>query len=250
MTETKHYLPVMEEKFQVRSFTVDIHYKLKLNYLTAFLQEAAWKHAKHLDFGYDYMQQKNVAWMLSKLRVEMNVYPKWGDEITIQTWPKGVDGICYVRDFLIKNESGENIGAATSNYLLFDLNSKRPKVPEPHSEVLTANKDKHALSIRLSKIITDCQEKSGTIIAKFGDIDLNNHVNSNKYVEWITNVLPESLFSNTTIKTFQINFLQEVHIHEEIVICFSENKTNKQYILEGINQTTGKACFQGLIGWE
>lgn len=240
----KQYLPVIDEKFSIPSFAVDLNGRLKLNYLTAFLQETAWKHANHLDFGYAYMKEKNVAWMLSKLMVKVDEFPKWNDEITIETWPKGMDGISYIRDFFVKNNTGKIIVEATSYWLLVDMASKRPRAPELHRDVLTMNKNKHGINVRLAKITANCDKKSETLKVKSGDIDLNNHVNSNKYVEWVTNILFDISISKN-INTFQINFLHEVYINEEIVICYSQDR--HQLIFEGINETSGTRCFHAVI---
>ena len=73
MMEKKQYLPVLHEKFSIRSYHADLNKRLKPHYLTAFLQEAAWMHANHLDLGYEFMQQERVAWMLARIYFEMGL---------------------------------------------------------------------------------------------------------------------------------------------------------------------------------
>ncbi len=248
MNKAKKYQHILEEKFEVRSFMVDRNSRLKLNYLTAIIQEAAWKHAEHLDFGIEYMQKNSVAWMLTRLRVHMNEYPVWRDELIIETWPKDIDGLCYVRDFYIKSNLGKILGAATSYWLLVDLTTKRPTLPDPHTHFLTQNKNRHGLDLRLVKIKADCKKLAGRVVAGFGDIDLNNHVNSNKYVEWITNILPEDHLGKGMVRTLQMNYVHEVLLGEEIFM-FTENRLEENaLIVEGKN--TQNLCFQALVGFD
>ena len=246
MQSGKHYLSLMQERFEVQAFTADMNSRLKLNYLTAFIQEAAWKHAQHLDFGSDYMHQNQVAWMLARLRLEMNEYPVWQDEIQIETWPKSIEGPCYVRDFYINDINGRRLGAATSYWLLVDTVNKRPKIPDPHTHFLM-QKDKHAINMRLAKMKADCNLQVAKITAGFGDIDLNNHVNSNKYVEWITNILPFDKLKNRQIGTFQINYIHELLYGEEIIFKTEEKEESGRIIIEGWK---GKnLCVQSFIKW-
>ncbi|NJK86538.1 MAG: hypothetical protein HC906_11785 [Bacteroidales bacterium] len=240
------YKPVLNDRVIIASFAVDRNSVLKLNYLTAFLQEAAWKHAQHLDLGYEYLQQNNFAWMLSRIKIHVEELPKWRDEIVIETWPKGVDGLSYTRDFIVSNE-GKQIIKATSYWLLVDLITKRPKIPELHTEILTVNQNRHAVNEKLTKIAKQQSVEIEKVTARNGDIDLNNHVNSNKYVEWIVNTIPDYSKRNRSPFTFQINYLQEVSIDETISLYAIEN--NFTIHCEGIHALTGKTCFQSFLQW-
>jgi medium-chain acyl-[acyl-carrier-protein] hydrolase len=247
MTENKQYLPILEEKFKVRSYHADLNKYLKPHYLTAFLQEAAWKHANHLDLGYEFMQEQGVAWMLARIYFEMEHYPVWRDEITIRTWPKGTEGLFYVRDMNIYNSANLIIGAATTRWLLVDLKSKRPRIPALHTDILTVNKDKHAVERKPEKLRLTSKTEIDRLIARISDIDLNNHVNSNKYIEWIANNLAEAFQSNHLIRSFQMNFLNEVKLGEEVVIYREIDDSTGTTLFEGLKENGSKTCFQAAV---
>lgn len=247
MTEKKQYLPILEEKFKVRSYHADFNKYLKPHYLTAFLQEAAWKHANHLDLGYEFMQEQGVAWMLARIYFEMEHYPVWRDEITIRTWPKGTEGLFFVRDMNIYNSVNLIIGAATTRWLLVDLKSKRPRIPALHSDILTVNKDKHAVDKKPEKLRLTSKTEIERLNARISDIDLNNHVNSNKYIEWITNNLEAAFQCNHSIKSFQMNFLNEVKLGEEVVIYRETDDSTGITLFEGLKDNGSKTCFQAAV---
>ncbi len=247
MTEKKQYLPVLHENFRIRSYHADLNRCLKPHYLTAFLQEAAWKHANHLDLGYEFMQQERVAWMLARIYFEMEKYPVWRDEIIIETWPKGTDGLFFVRDMLILDSDSKRLGAATTYWLLVDLKSKRPRIPELHTDILSLNKDKHAVDKKPEKLKLTSKKEIDRIIARISDIDLNNHVNSNIYIEWIINNLAVLFHGNHYIKSLQMNFLNEAKLGEEVIIYHDTEDLPGVTLFEGLKDNGSKTCFQAAV---
>ncbi len=247
MMENKQYLPVLHEKFMIRSYHADLNKCLKPQYLTAFLQEAAWKHANHLDLGYEFMQEEGVAWMLARIYFEMEKYPLWRDEITIETWPKGTDGLFFVRDMIILDSGNRRLGAATTYWLLVDLKSKRPRIPELHTDVLSMNKNKHAVDKKPGKLKLMLKKEADRMIARISDIDLNDHVNSNKYIEWIINNLADSLQGNHHMHSLQMNFLNEVKLGEEVIIYRDTEDRSEAIFFEGLKDNGTKKCFQAEV---
>lgn len=247
MKEKMQYLPVLLEKFTIRSYHADLNKCLKPHYLTAFMQEAAWKHANHLDLGYEFMQKEKVAWMLARIYFEMEKFPVWRDEITIETWPKGTDGLFFVRDMLILDSGSQRLGAATTYWLLVDLKSKRPRVPELHTDILSMNKDKHAVDKRLEKLKITSKRETDRMVARIADIDLNNHVNSNKYIEWIINNMADLFHGSHSIHSMQMNFQNEVKLGEEVVIYRNSEDLPGIVLFEGLKDDGTKTCFQSAV---
>jgi acyl-ACP thioesterase len=246
-SKNKQYRPIWNEKFTIWSYAVDVKKRLKTNYLTAFLQEAAWKHAQHLDLGSEFLHANGLVWMLSRILFEVTEYPVWKEEIIIETWPKGSDGIFYVRDFIIKGSSGEKLAVATSYWLLVDINSKRPKIPGFHSEILFMHKNKHAIDKKLVKFKSNSQIEKTSLKVQYSDLDLNQHVNSNKYVEWIINTLPYSENDEIIIESMQVNYSREIKFGEEIMLTRENNQIKNEFLIEGKIKSDRKLCFQAIV---
>jgi acyl-ACP thioesterase len=193
------------------------------------------------------MQEEGVAWMLARIYFEMERYPVWRDEITVETWPKGTDGLFFVRDMNILDSANRRIGAATTRWLLVDLKSKRPRVPELHTNILSINKDRHAVDKKPEKLKLTSKKEVDRLVARISDLDLNNHVNSNKYIEWITNNLAVTFQSNHIIESFQMNYLHEVKLGEEIIIYVDMDDTQGITLFEGSKDKGTKTCFQAAV---
>jgi len=59
--------------------------------------------------------------------IRMVGFPEWGQNITVETWPKGIDRLFAFRDFRILNSDGTVIGAATSSWMILDHDTPAPQ---------------------------------------------------------------------------------------------------------------------------
>ena len=66
-----------------------------------FLQEAASVNAESLGFSKtDFASAgENVSWVLTRLVVRMERYPRWEEEVVVETFPRGGRKIVAWRDF-------------------------------------------------------------------------------------------------------------------------------------------------------
>src|SRR6185436_8688184 len=76
------------EKFRVHSYEVDLSKKGTLESLCQHFQKAAWNHAEYLGVGYERLQRENRVWVLARLVLNVERHPRWGETVTVQTWPR------------------------------------------------------------------------------------------------------------------------------------------------------------------
>lgn len=71
-------------------------------------------------------------WVLSRLHVQIQKYPLWRDRIQVETWATSrLGGVRAYRDFRLLDANDEPVGAATSLWLLLDVNTRRPvRIPD------------------------------------------------------------------------------------------------------------------------
>ena len=125
-------------------------------------------------------------WMLSRLKVKMYSYPRVGEDIIIKTWPSGAERLFLLRDFLIMNKDGEVLGVAVSNWVFMNLETRRPVHPSSGEIPFIPENPERAIEENPGKV--KASENSEEIISfqvRYNDLDMNNHVNNVKYLEWI-----------------------------------------------------------------
>lgn len=240
-----------KESFKIRTYDVDFNNKVKLSSIFNFMQEVATNHADNLNVGLDDLLENGLFWVLSRVKVEVLQYPTLGEEIKVETWPKGVDKLFALRDFNIYNCDNKIIAKATTAWLIIDIKKLRPKRPKIFLERIPNFPDEHAIIEIPDKIIESHRKEA--IFDKeirYTDIDINQHMNNVKYVEMVLDSFSEDNFKDKQIKAMQVNFLSECKFGDEIQIQKGKyDDTNDCFYLEGIKKDTDKKVFESCIDW-
>ena len=208
-----------EDEYSIAFAEVDTKNEVFLPHLWNLMQETAWHHADHLRLGYSDLADHQYFWVLSRLSIQMEGYPRWGDQIKIKTWLTGIGRLFALRHFSIANSKGDILGAAKSAWLVLDLKSRRPQKIEPvfkhilhmFNDLPSAEEPEKFPGPAQSKM-----EKSFTV--RYSDIDMHHHVNNTKYVEWILDSYPFEMHQDCHAHIFQINFLAESSPGDEISV--------------------------------
>jgi acyl-ACP thioesterase len=207
------------DQYLVSSYEVDARGQLPVPSLGKFLQESAYNNANFLGFGYDQLKDENLFWVLSRLEIRMESYPKWRDKIYIRTWPSGIDGLLAFRDFQILNEDRQVIGSAGSAWLMLDSVRRRPQRMKVFFEKFhhfPGRADTKVKPVKLPNLENPLKKPSFPV--RYSDLDLYDHVNNAKYMQWIIDSYPVEMHTKHIISTFEINFLSETRIEDEVFI--------------------------------
>ena len=177
--------------FQVRSYECGADGRATLPTVCNFLQEAASMHAASLGFGKgDFAAAgESISWVLTRMVVKMNRYPAWGDEVTVETFPRGGRKIVAWRDFEVKDAKGGTLGVASSEWMIIDLATRKiHAIPE---KVFAANDPKNVPVLGLEPFSKFRFPEGGSGVpplhftAMKSQIDLNGHVNNVHYINWM-----------------------------------------------------------------
>ncbi len=193
--------------------------KITLHALCNFLQDIASDHAEKLGFGKEDLLRENQFWVLSRLAVEMYKWPEWGSDVSIRTWTRGTERIFSLRDFEIISRDGSRIAAASSSWLMLDLDTKRIK--RPGTLITRYNYDyvpdgvlgRNALKIESpgDNLVT-----SNILKVSMSELDVNRHVNNVTYIKWATDVYDLDFRLSHQPVSAEINYIAESRLYDEI----------------------------------
>jgi len=221
--ETKKW--VWTDEYLIASYEVDTEGKTPLTSLCKLMQETAYNHAEHLGFGYHQLKEQNLFWVLSRMLIKIYRYPKWGERIKLRTWPTGIERLFAYRDFRLMDEQGETIGAASSAWLILDMVKHRPQRPDELRTKIDTLPDPPILKERPAKIANLTHSLTGDFFSvRYSDLDLYDHVNNAKYIEWILDSYPEQMQRQYMLKECEINFLAESKMGDQIAIMTQQIK--------------------------
>lgn len=240
---------ILDKSFVITSADADMWKRLKLSSILNLFIQAAINSADKLGFGYNLLQEQHLFWVFSRLHVEIYAPAFWKDEIIVRTWPKTIDKPFYIRDFEIFDAKGEILAAATSSWLAIDLDTKRPKIIEGfEADSFIRMKDKHALNIIPAKLQSVGGETVDEFKTNYSDIDLNLHVTSTRYIDWMMDSLPIDFHKENYPKSLQINFVKETFPGDIVQIKQTSGEKN-QFNFEGISSGNGSSLVKGIIGF-
>jgi acyl-ACP thioesterase len=157
------------------------------------------------------MQNFNQAWVLTNMYLEIDTLPFCDEIITIKTWIVSMQDANSMRALEIWHRNKKISGALTHWTVLNTEKRKVENLALPFHH-FTFYPERIPTKIKLYRIhAPKIYDNYFTQIVKSSDLDLVNHVNNVKYLEWCLDTIEISELLNQHIKTIHINFLREMH---------------------------------------
>ncbi len=233
--------------YRISTAEADLLGRLRPGALVNFLVQAAIDSAEELEFGFGDLKEQNLYWVLHRINIEILRPLRWGETITVETWPKDISGILYLRDFLIFGNAGEVVVRSTSAWLAVNHTSKRPsQVRTLHPERFSGLKEKHALRDLPEKLESPGAPELKRITPAWSDFDINGHVTTARYIDMMTDAMPFEFLKENYPKIMAINFLKEILPGDQIILTVKE--IPQGWLFEGLKGNG--AAFRGRIGTE
>jgi medium-chain acyl-[acyl-carrier-protein] hydrolase len=240
-----------DRTFSIASYETDFSAKFSLFALFNHFQDLAGIHADYLEVGYEQLRKQNLAWILSRIKLEINSLPLWGEIVKLATWPKGIDRLFAMRDFSLTRDNGEILVLATSAWLLVDIEKGRPQRFNNFPVDLTFPNAASAIDETPGKIeIPENAVKFCERAVQLSEIDVNHHVNNAHYAKWISDCFTEKQYFQRQIKSIQINYLDESKLGDTInLLKAPTDELLSEYFIQGINSRNGTPVFQASVSW-
>ncbi len=219
---------------------------LKYTDLCNILQLTAGLHAELGGISFSDMQEHHQAWVLSRMRVEIKRLPKWREVVTVKTWINSLENSRSIRCLELYIGDEKIVGCETF-WAVFNTQTRRPEnLALPHAHFEKYPNDK-ATKIQFSKIDTTIDKAfvtEKTIL--LSDLDIVNHANSVKYLEWCLDYIQPELLLNQSLESFEMNYLKEVSLADTIAIEKSSTENPMVFTVNANN----KICFALQLNWK
>jgi acyl-ACP thioesterase len=247
-------MDIWQETFPLRFGNIDRSDRLTLASTFEFFQEVAISHAESLGVGREALARTSQGWILSRISVFLERRPQWGETVTVRSWPRGWDRLFAVRDYDIRDASDTPVVRGRSNWLILDIEKRRPLRPQAVMESLPLNEGVDALPGGAGALDTrNNLDKSEERRARYSDIDYNGHVNNARYIQWIQDVTDPEILEKAGQMRLDINYLREIKNGETIEIWTAPfpdagipdiPKVTAAIAYEGRRQEGGEAVFR------
>ncbi|KAG8475446.1 hypothetical protein CXB51_032217 [Gossypium anomalum] len=206
----------------VRSYEVGPDKTATLESLLNLFQETALNHVwmsglLSNGFGATHgMMRNNLIWVVSRMHVQVDHYPIWGEVIEIDTWvgASGKNGMR--RDWVIRSQAtGSTYARATSTWVMMNEQTRRlSKMPdEVRDEISPWFIQKQAINEAVPDKIVKLDDKAKHVNSdlkpKRSDLDMNQHVNNVKYVRWMLETIPDKFLECHQLSSIILEYRRE-----------------------------------------
>ena len=183
-------------------------------------QDVAALHAEYIGVGFEEMLKQNLYWVLSRIKFDIIKMPIPNQTVIVETWPHEKGRIDFDRDMKILDENGETLVIATSKWCVIDTVSRSLQRTENVNYNGEICPDIN-YNDKFGKVVLPENSLEGKFTHKvtFSDLDHNKHMNNTNYATLVSNAVENKLFSH-----FEINFLNECLIDDEIVVKHAKSK--------------------------
>jgi acyl-ACP thioesterase len=176
-------------------------------------------------FGLRRLHEMDCAWVLSRLAIEMKRFPEQYEKISVETWVEEVGRANTTRNFCIRDEKDEIIANACSEWVFFDMKTRRAK------DLLTlegihkfANGERGLIEKPVKLGAVEGSDYDGFKV-KYSDIDINGHVSSMRYIQWVSDCFSLNCYRKCQLKRFEINYMNEMVFDDFVEIVGHELHT-------------------------
>lgn len=236
--------------YRIKLGDVDVTGQLKPGALFSLFQDVASEAADRIGYGYEYLRKTyDAAWILVRLHFEAIRFPKYNEQVLLETWPLLPDRFEYPRDFLLKNEKGEVLIRARSFWAILHIQTRKmmradrlnlPNLSEPPGQPEAVDRPR----------LTDFGHLQPVWKIRVGisETDINGHLNNAKYVDYMMDCFSMEEYRNWKVRTLDIQFVHETFSGETVELYRDLSRIGEGVLyIEGKKSPEGQRVFKGLV---
>ncbi len=225
-------------EFQVKYCEADFKDNLKLSTALSYMQEAACSSADELGFGYSFVKERGLAFMVANVCCEFIKPILLGEWVQIKTWPTPPSYVVFGREYQFLSKSGELLANASSRWCLLDVTSGKLQ----QSKVLD-NQDYSAYNTAKALLKTEWKiptfspsegEPRFSLTIANSEYDHNLHVNNTRYADYCLNCFSVEELSSRSLRYFSISYIQQSK-EGETLSFYRMKEGENSYLLQGVN---------------
>ncbi len=217
--------------------------EMSLPILASKIIDIATAHANSLGIGNPDMPDTDMGWVLSRLTVEMERWPRADETYSITTWIEEWNRHFSLRCFCIADAGGSTLGYARTVWMVMNTRTRENAglsrlnlAPEMVSarECPIDRQAKHRTIVEAGNMENaprnslTATEETGCYRFRYCDIDFYRHVNTVRYIDLLLNRFPLERYDRDFIKRVELNFLHEAKYGTEVRILTSKSEENPE----------------------
>lgn len=232
---------IFKKNLVIQSSEISDNNQLGLAKLIDYLNNTAGYHSDSIGYSFESLWKRGYCWILLSWNISIDRLPQLSEKIQIETWVSQIKRCFAYREFLVRDNQKQIIVRASSQWIFYDINKKRPaQIHSIFFDHWKINQEKACpCSILNSSLLKKpvYQNKESIFIIQQEDIDILGHVHNSKYLDWVIKVKPKVIQQQYDLTYLQILYHHEITYPGEIIIkqnIISPEDDYKQLIYDQI----------------
>ena len=210
-------LKTYSQDLRIASYQTDLTARIRPSAILEIMQEMAGAHAELLDIGRKRLDPMHLAWVLTRVEVQMERMPRSGEVISVETFPMPNRRVFFPRYFIFRDTQGCQIGCAGSMWVVLDTTTRKMANGAEIAAFMPDNRDLSTPMGMPATVEAICGEPAESLrLPVYTDLDVNGHVNNTRYLDWCCNALGIDVMREHAMCRFAVNFNLEVLPGQEI----------------------------------
>ncbi len=235
---------ILSRPYRLMLSDVDRFRRLRLSVLFRMFQDLSVVHAEALGAGRAATLDRGFLWIVSKVRLEFDRVPEYGEDVVLKTWPGKMGNVLFPRHYLLESAEGEALARASSLWALMDCDKRAPVIPKNNGIYVKGFTTGGELPLP-SAVLCPSPVSAGRRAVLYSETDMNGHMNNSRYLDWADDwlhCLDADFHKARTVKSLQINFLSEAVTGTAVRL--ESSLMEGEYYLRGIEEgESGKSIF-------
>ena len=208
--------PIYQKEFVIDDLVTDCFGKLKSACVLYYVQEMAGRHFDRMALTAD-LEYKNLIWVIIRHRLQVTRLPHKGETIRLETWPMPTTRTAYPRSVVAYDEMGRELFRSISLWVLMDRSTRAMVLPGKSGIMVPGILRGNELPAPGSLPPARCNVSARRRVC-FSDLDVNDHMNNCRYLEWAGDLLPAAFHKNHAIKDVTMCYLGEAREGDELTL--------------------------------
>ena len=201
------------QDFYVGLSDTNLKQELTNTSLLRFLEDIAGMHSEKVGYGASSIETTKRTWILLAWKVKVFKRAKMNETVKVVTWSRMIEKFYAFRDFKVFDKDDNLLAIATSKWIYMDTeNLKIVKVQDDVASCYESELEavfEEISDIKLKEPDSDYINEIEFKITR-NLIDINNHVHNIYYMDIAKEALPEDVYLNDELNSFEIMYKKEI----------------------------------------
>ena len=229
---------VFNNKYVVGIEQVGVGNMITNKAILSIMEDIASLHSANVGFGLMDITRTQKGWILLDWQLKIIRRPLYNETLDVYTWSRKCERAWAFRDFEFKDESGELVAIATSRWILFDIQARRPlRITEDIASLYDSEPQRHAfdeepeqvkceelLGDRQSDVQAEASDNKFIYKVMRRDIDINQHMHNINYLDVAYEALSQNIYDSNVFNEVRIQYKKELQYNDVVECYYIENE--------------------------